>query len=132
MKHLIFYLCIGLSVLACRQSGHAQDSELLDPKAFQKKIQETEEMYLIDVRRPEEQSNGLLQEAQLINFFEHDFKEKLGALDKQKIVMVYCASGGRSAKTVAILKSFGFTQVYELKGGIKAWKTQGLPVSYPQ
>jgi rhodanese-related sulfurtransferase len=41
---------------------------------------------------------------------------------------VYCGSGIRSAKAAAILKEKGYDQVYELDGGIKAWKEAGLPV----
>jgi predicted sulfurtransferase len=44
------------------------------------------------------------------------------ALDKEKPVMVYCKSGGRSARAASILKDKGFENVYDLDGGIIGWE----------
>lgn len=48
--------------------------------------------------------------------------------DKEKRLIVHCASGGRSALAVQTLKQMGYTNVAHLDGGIKAWKEAGLPV----
>ena len=58
-----------------------------------------------------------------------DFKEKaFEGLDKSKPVLVYCASGGRSAKSAKIYKEAGFTKVYNLLGGFRAWSAKGLNI----
>ncbi len=44
--------------------------------------------------------------------------------DKSKTVIVYCASGGRSALAGKVLKDMGYTQVYNL-GGFKDWAESG-------
>ena len=44
--------------------------------------------------------------------------------DKAKTVIVYCASGGRSALAGKVLKDIGYTQVYNL-GGFKDWAESG-------
>ena len=44
--------------------------------------------------------------------------------DKAKTVIVYCASGGRSALAGKVLKDMGYTQVYNL-GGFKDWAESG-------
>jgi rhodanese-related sulfurtransferase len=44
--------------------------------------------------------------------------------DKGKTVIVYCASGGRSALAGKVLKDMGYTQVYNL-GGFKDWCESG-------
>jgi rhodanese-related sulfurtransferase len=48
-------------------------------------------------------------------------------LDKQKTIITYCASGGRSALAGMTLKEFGYDKVLNL-GGFKDWVEAGLPV----
>jgi rhodanese-related sulfurtransferase len=48
-------------------------------------------------------------------------------LQKDKPVILYCASGGRSALAGKTLKDFGYTEVYNL-GAFKDWAEAGLPV----
>ncbi len=42
-------------------------------------------------------------------------------------VVVYCRSGVRSAQAVALLREAGFTQAFNLRGGILAWREQVDP-----
>lgn len=46
-------------------------------------------------------------------------------------IIVYCTVGVRSSQARAILKTHGFTNTYNLKGGLKRWKQAGLPVVKP-
>ncbi len=52
------------------------------------------------------------------------------AFDKAKTVIVYCASGGRSALSGKVLKDFGFANVFNL-GGFKDWVDSGGAVDKP-
>ncbi len=52
------------------------------------------------------------------------------AFDKSKSVIVYCASGGRSALAGKVLKDFGYAHVYNL-GAFKQWVEAGGPVDKP-
>jgi rhodanese-related sulfurtransferase len=45
---------------------------------------------------------------------------------KHSPVITQCRSGGRSAKAAAQLKAAGFSNVYNLDGGIQAWEKAGL------
>lgn len=47
--------------------------------------------------------------------------------DKNKRIILHCASGGRSALAAQTLKQMGYENVAHLDGGIKAWKEAGLP-----
>lgn len=51
------------------------------------------------------------------------------AFDPDKRIILQCASGGRSALAVKMLKQMGYNNVAHLDGGLKAWKEAGLPVS---
>jgi rhodanese-related sulfurtransferase len=50
------------------------------------------------------------------------------AADPKKPVLVYCRSGGRSAKAAQELRAAGFSQVLELEGGVIAWQKSGKPL----
>lgn len=49
--------------------------------------------------------------------------------DKDKRIILHCASGGRSALATSTLKQMGYNNVAHLDGGIKAWKDSGMPVT---
>lgn len=83
---------------------------------------------LLDVRTKEEWNEGHLKGATLATVTEDGFLDKAkAALDPKKPVLVYCKSGGRSAKAAKQLREAGFT-VYDLAGGITAWQKAGKPV----
>lgn len=76
---------------------------------------------LLDVRTPEEFSEGYINGAENIDIKSPDFADKLDRLDKNKTYLVYCRKGGRSAKAMEIMKSKGFEKVYNMLGGITKW-----------
>jgi thioredoxin 1 len=82
---------------------------------------------LVDVRTPEEFEGGHISKAKNIDFYAADFSAQLSKLSKVKPVLVYCKSGGRSAKAVNQLTQLGFTNITELKGGMMAWSGDHLP-----
>ena len=81
---------------------------------------------IIDDRVPEQFSEGRIASAVNIAYGP-DFDARLGSLDKNKLYLVYCNSGcGASSGAMSQL---GFREVYEIEGGVDAWKSQGLPVA---
>ncbi len=50
------------------------------------------------------------------------------AFGKEKRIILYCASSGRSALAVQTLKNMGYKNVTHIDGGFKAWKEAGLAV----
>lgn len=83
---------------------------------------------LLDVRTQEEWNEGHLKGAKLVPLTKEGFIEKARTtLDPKKPVVVYCKSGGRSARAAKQLRDAGFT-VYDLAGGITAWTKAGKPV----
>jgi glyoxylase-like metal-dependent hydrolase (beta-lactamase superfamily II)/rhodanese-related sulfurtransferase len=49
-------------------------------------------------------------------------KTKMDSLDRNQTVLVYCAGGYRSMMAASLLKRYGFQSVFNLKGGINAYK----------
>lgn len=89
---------------------------------------EAEAYQLLDVRQPGEYGAGHLAGAILIPLKE--LLDRLGELDKERPVIVYCAIGGRSKVAAQLLAGQGFASVYNMAGGIKAW--QGAQAVGPQ
>ncbi|MBK7038550.1 MAG: rhodanese-like domain-containing protein [Bacteroidetes bacterium] len=100
----------------------------LSTSEFEAKIKSEPTAPLIDVRTPEEYSQGHLQNAVNIDWNGNSFATQISTLDKSKPVYVYCLSGKRSGAAADKMRSDGFTEVYELAGGIKQWQADNLPV----
>ena len=77
---------------------------------------------LLDVRQPEEYEAEHLPGAKLIPLA--DLGARISELDANKPTIVYCAIGGRSRVASQFLAGKGFAEVYNLSGGIKAWKSE--------
>ena len=99
----------------------------LPVESFEKKLQETSNAFLLDVRTAGEFGGGHLPKATNIDFRSPDFASKIKDLPKDKPVFVYCLSGGRSAQAAEILRKEGF-QVTELQGGYLKWTTKLKPL----
>jgi rhodanese-related sulfurtransferase len=48
--------------------------------------------------------------------------------DKDATIVIYCGSGHRSTIAMAILWSYGYSNVTSLKGGFGGWVDAGFPV----
>jgi thioredoxin 1 len=129
MKRLIIGLSsiLILFIYAC-STGHAQSNpNLLPPTEFKKKVEVTEKAIILDVRTPEEYQDGHLANAVNMNWNDDAFDKQIKTLDKNSPVFVYCYGGGRSSSAAKELRKQGFTNVYDLKGGMEAWRETGLP-----
>ena len=119
---LLFFSILFL--IACGQDK--KGFEVLDANQFYQKLENTQNVQLIDVRTQEEYSSSKIGNALNLNYYDSDFEAQLKKLDKDKPLLVYCKSGGRSSGAVAKLLDLGFKEVYELQGGIMAWERANL------
>ncbi|MCH7535187.1 MAG: rhodanese-like domain-containing protein [Bacteroidetes bacterium] len=116
-----------LTLVACNQPESKY--EKLNPAEFNAKLNTLQNNQLIDVRTPEEYQAGHLKNAVNINFIDNDFEELISKLVKKKPVFIHCAAGvegGRSNQTAKLLEELGFTEIYELEGGITNWINAGM------
>lgn len=127
MKTRLFSL-LFLSFLFLSCQGQAtKPVQTLDVKTYAEKLKNTEKPQLLDVRTPEEFGVEHLENADNVNINSADFEAKAAKYDKSKPVFVYCKVGGRSAQAADKLVAMGFTEVYNLEGGIMKWTTAGMP-----
>lgn len=94
----------------------------LDAIEFEKKINETLDAVLLDVRTEEEHFNTRIPNSLLINMYEESFANEIEKMDKEKSYFVYCHSGGRSSSVCEYMMKRGFKKVYNLEDGIVSWK----------
>lgn len=84
---------------------------------------------VLDVREDTEIRGGKIKGAKHIPLAQ--LKTRMSELDsaKEKPILVYCRSGNRSAHACDLLTKGGFTDVYNLSGGVNAWESANLPLS---
>ena len=95
--------------------------ENVEPEEFSRLMRE--QHILIDVRYEEEHEDESILNAINIPLNQlADFIETLRVQSKDKAVLVYGSTGGRSAAACDMLYRAGYKYIYNLLGGIKAWK----------
>lgn len=90
---------------------------------------------LIDIRESEElQQGGKIPQSVhaprgMLEFYaDPSLPYHKPEFDRNRRLILHCASGGRSALAVSTLKQMGYENVAHLDGGIKAWKEAGMPL----
>jgi len=108
---------------------NAQTKTGLTPAEFETGISNKDAVQLLDVRTVGEYNTGHIKNALLADWKdENEFSRRIGFIDKERPVYVYCLGGTRSAAAAAKMRTMGYQQVYELTGGINAWKAADKPV----
>ena len=97
---------------------------------FQQLMTSLDGPLLLDVRTPEEWSEGHLAGAAHADYWgdEQAFADAMNSIPRNRPVLVYCAGGGRSGLTAKELVAAGHKEVYNLENGISGWERDGLPV----
>jgi phage shock protein E len=129
MKKLISMLFIlGLISNFLSKASDNDTLSCYEAQAFLKSNANNPNVIIIDVRSPEEYSQGHLVSAVNINWHGSDFEEQVMKLDKNLTYIIYCKRGGRSAAALKKMHSLGILNVKHIGGGFDEWK--GLGFSY--
>jgi len=83
---------------------------------------------IIDVRTPEEYADGHIPSAINRDYNSPTFRDDIDKFDKNKIYIVYCRSGVRSAAARDVMKELRFNNVFNINGGFSEWVAQGFPM----
>ena len=101
-----------------------KEYEEIDVSQF-KALSKEQGAFILDVRNEMELKDGSIAGHTMISIMSLSFNSKIQELDKSKTYLVYCRSGARSGKACGIMSKQGF-KVYNLKGGIIAWKASEI------
>ena len=80
------------------------------------------EHVLLDVREPHEIQLCRIDGSQVIAM--REIPSRMAELDSDRLTVVQCHHGSRSAQVVQFLRAHGFSQVTNLAGGIDAWSIE--------
>jgi phage shock protein E len=76
---------------------------------------------LLDLRTSGEVGKtGIIERAQVRDYYQQGFDQYIATLDKKKTYIVYCHSGGRSSSAVHKMVKIGL-KAYDYSGGITEW-----------
>ena len=123
---LIVGLMFGLLFPPMMMKGGTPVKQLTPDEANQ--LIKQQDAIVLDVRNGGEIASGKVPHA--LNIPLGTLEARLFELEpyRNKPIIVNCQLGGRSLSACQILKNHGFTDIYNLKGGIAAWLQSNLPV----
>lgn len=115
MKAIVMISILLITFVGCTQSSEEKPDQAEAPDLVQ--MVSTQEAVGLDVRTPEEIENNPSPGA--IHIPISEVEGRLGEIDKNKTILVFCESGGRASRVEKLLKDKGFTKVQN----ITDWRT---------
>ncbi len=97
----------------------ASTASEITPTQLKQRIDAGEDLFVLDVRNPNEQAICRIPGTTLLPLPE--LEQRFREVPKDREVIVHCKMGGRSAKAIAFLQSQGYSRLTNLTGGILAW-----------
>lgn len=120
MKRMIPVLLALLLLASCGRGEETASYRQISQEEA-KKMMDTQEVIILDVREQDEYDSGHIPGAVLLPVGTIDEDTAVAVIPaKDATVLVYCRSGNRSKTASSVLAELGYTNVYEF-GGIKTW-----------
>lgn len=134
MKKLILYITLFLSSIGFSQDSLSEllkrhNSETVPYISVQELAMPKTEAVLLDARETAEYEVSHIKDAMHVGYNDFNLEETTQQLnDKQQTIIVYCSLGIRSEDIAEQLQKAGYTNVYNLFGGIFEWKNNAFSV----
>ena len=123
----IIFIFISAILPLAGQNPDSVKYQSLSPSDFHLQYLLTDSSILIDVREPFEFKGSRIKNA--INIPASGKIDKAAdSINKQLSLFLYCTSGFRSSRAAGKFYEKGFRKLYNLKGGITAWRKERMPV----
>lgn len=122
MKKVMLVLLM-LVTLVSQVWAAEKDVTSRDAKAL---LDRNKNIYLLDVRTPQEYSQGKLAGSVLIPISE--LQQRLREVPRNKTILVYCAVGARSKPAANFLAHQGYKDVYNMTDGLVGWYRNKFPI----
>lgn len=99
-------------------------------------IEEEPDLMILDVREESEYATSHIENSVLVprgtleGAADPHYKKRHPELcqARERPIVIYCSTGGRSAMAAATLKAMGFERVYNLLGGLELWEAEDFPI----
>jgi rhodanese-related sulfurtransferase len=119
----VFWVAVALCLSWTLAFAGARDITSRDAKVLMEK---NKNIFLLDVRTPQENSQGKLPGTVLIPIGE--LERRIAEVPKNRTVIVYCAVGSRSKPAAEFIAQRGYKDVYNMTDGIVGWYRNGFPL----
>ena len=83
---------------------------------------------LYDLRDAAAYATGRIGGARHLDASQHDNAAEALKKFKEKLLVLYCEDGTRATQLTRQLHASGFTKVFNLRGGLAQWRTEGMPL----
>jgi hydroxyacylglutathione hydrolase len=93
---------------------------------LQKRLQKEKNLVVVDVRQPQEWAQGHIARAYHITGAQ--LHERFDEVPRDRPIATICGSGYRSSVAASLLHYHGYKHVFNVLGGMSAWKEAGLPL----
>jgi rhodanese-related sulfurtransferase len=123
MKKMFLTVMLLICMTCSLALAAAQDISSREAKAL---LEKNKNVFLLDVRTPQENSQAKLPGTVLIPISE--FERRINEVPKNKTILVYCAVGSRSKSVAEFLSKNGYKNVYNMTDGIVGWYRNGFPL----
>ncbi|MGB5417649.1 rhodanese-like domain-containing protein, partial [Algibacter sp.] len=134
MKKIILFIFIGVSISGFSQKKLSKllkqhNTEQIPYISVSALQNEKDNVILLDSREEKEYKTSHLENAICVGYDSFNFEYIQPKLqNKNAKIVVYCSLGIRSEDVAEKLKKAGYTNVYNLYGGIFEWKNNHLEV----
>lgn len=124
-----------MSLMDFVQAARAQIKEV-NAEELRQWRSENPDVLVVDVRESSEHEQGHIEGAMLVPrgileaAADFNYPKRMQTLveARERPVVLYCATGGRSAMAAVTLQLMGFREVASLAGGFTQWEKDGMPV----
>jgi len=113
----------NLTVINYRQASYREVTSIQAADLIK-----NEQPIILDVRTPNEYKRGHLANSVLIPVQELQNRHQELGTDKEREILIYCATGNRSTVASKILIDNGFKHIVNMRGGIYDWSKKNYPV----
>jgi len=127
----IFFIIIAFSFLAWKAyaAGYIGDgnpgTNHINVQQAKELIENGGDVQILDVRTEGEWRSGIVENSILINLYDQQFQDKVQELNKEKPVVIICRSGNRSNQAMRTMSQMGFSELYNVRGGVNSWSRAG-------
>jgi adenylyltransferase/sulfurtransferase len=101
-----------------------QDTPEITVGELKTSLDAEERLVLVDVREPFERRIADLPETGQLRIPVGEIESRLGEIDPGERIVLYCRTGSRSGWATRLLRDRGFDEVFNLKGGVMAWREE--------
>lgn len=99
----------------------------ITPTDLKGRLEGDNTLLLVDVREHFERRIADLPEHGQLRIPTGEFFQHMAELDRDRTIVLYCRSGGRSAWAARVLLEHGYPDVLNLRGGVLGWRAEVDP-----